>query len=872
MGFVADITFTAPTGGVQAVVWVCSYQGDGESVIINAGDNAKRMSLPDSTKKWSGVLMVQIRSIRKQGTTEGYITWQYMQMFFTSDGDAKKTINVNDTALTVHITSGLDSIDFDMDAYNKMCQSSDLAGRTHSTAMQKARRGFKNINIIGGYGADFAKSTFMYSAPIFGKDWSPEVWAKYDSGGVSEQALVDIIKAAIDIIEYPDGRMYTQDDFINTTNPDNNETLNVMRDVVLARVLCLYSLSLPYISDTVVSYDNSMSLGDRYGCMVGNQAGDCEDATQIAARVWRALLRSTSQDPFVTILKRVALRFQFYIVECTLRHGSIAHITGVLMRDNGGLLVEGTGAVDPFSTNIGSHMMRYDDTYVEWVQSSIVPMFSGTIWESITPTPRRAKTSAVITPGNKGRIPPNGMMDAYGAAVCGMRIEKDAVSTVIFTDKNGDIGVEFSDLFIGSSRVNINPIDVDPNIGQHLASSEKLYQFMCRPNITIDDFTVTRALGKCPDAIMELTSAPTAVDWSNSTQYFTVFASLQDYVRDSMIPASVHTHTHTLRTIKLTQQNGFQAITFSRTGPGISGALVAGATTASKMRPLYMCSQPAEARRLIRAAPTGAKFDRRACVRAQFVQAVSGVKVDDVAAKIPTAEYEHLISALLNNTGIKNPGTMWTDMQPSEELKVQFNEWVGASLKPTDSVDKIGGSFFQCFHGWFMRHYREVMKKPSTTEEEKAKWNHWKTMWEDRMKYSSKRTPTEMPPKEVYYHSGGKFYKRGDTTEHGTPYTDVTHLAAEIKEGVKSGTHKVLQMISGEYKKVKKLVSGEYSVIKGDAKILLSEGETLAKKAVGEAKELIHDGVKWVEKEFGEQTAGASDVEKNRKKVASLRI
>ena len=156
-----------------------------------------------------------------------------------------------------------------------------------------------------------------------------------------------------------------------------------MQAIVLARFLAIYPNSLPYLSD-IKKKDldqGSWSIGECFGDVVLNQAGDCEDSARFICQLWSdftAFPITRCTHPHLAKLKRVAESYKLFGVLCTVPTlTDMAHMTTVLRRKDFAtptfpkiMVVEGTNMITPFGYNPRKQpaSLHTDDTYSDWAR------------------------------------------------------------------------------------------------------------------------------------------------------------------------------------------------------------------------------------------------------------------------------------------------------------------------------------------------------------------------------------------------------------------------------------------------------------------------------------------------------------------------
>ena len=452
---------------------------------------------------FGGIFGLQVRHYAVQGANQdyaGYVTWYHDFMYMTLGEPCE--ISVGNGAWTLLVT--LDAVDASTHGWSKddrayFAETKSLVTKealVHDRAIRKVLDKEKFNLCWGGYGRGFAEIAFPFAAPVYGIDFHPGAYfqqtqapsrfgqhmdalrsaaeqadgvaaAVQESEGTQRlfedaqcQAMEGMVRAAVEFEKHPSGRIYTQADFL-AGSADNQ----YMRVAVLSRFLTMYAHSLPYMSDRTKSGGGLKDWvpDDRYGDMIMNQAGDCEDAVRVCALVWQWLMsmdaRTLETYPLLAILHHTGQNYDFFAAQCTLRNQSdCAHMTAFLSRKPGvsafalpsGIMVEGTSVIDHFFLNtMEARVVGPSHEYVAWSGGLLK---ANELWLSARPTPQQAVTNGQPTGGRADAESP---LAFYGAFHYVFHIPVDTANDAepvrgyIIRWKNGKIGAPVDYILCG---------------------------------------------------------------------------------------------------------------------------------------------------------------------------------------------------------------------------------------------------------------------------------------------------------------------------------------------------------------------------------------------------------------------------------------
>ena len=359
--------------------------------IIEPNDKISETKDIQVHKDSPGVLFAQLQWIHTQEGWTGDCNLSLQHVMLNKTTEQKLTFLSGEITVKVKINAGSVITGPPLDA---VLGASSAETTAYSDAMDKFinRSGRKPMIPPGAkYGESFARTANLFAA-MMGTNVHPAAFF-HKKWTIEDEVLENLANLALNVTMHYDGRPLIADVVISGGRSADDRAMNA---VLLSRFLAMYANCQPYLSDVEKRKGGEKyEIGEWFGDMILNQAGDCEDASRVACQVWYALKNYSGKNTLVTALQQISEFYDFYAALCTVLHlDNMAHMTAFLLRkDRKGdlpplLIVEGTNMVDPFAgINGAPNSIVMDNAYVNFCGS--MNKVLGSKFLKLIPKPRQ---------------------------------------------------------------------------------------------------------------------------------------------------------------------------------------------------------------------------------------------------------------------------------------------------------------------------------------------------------------------------------------------------------------------------------------------------------------------------------------------------
>ena len=324
----------------------------------------------------SNVLCVEVRWKHTADHVTGYcnIGMQYVQFKDLKDLDPTESKLLDFSKLvSVNIADINFSGSFPLDnKLQEIMKKNEEYGETYSDKLSNFVHARSPLMPPGAkYTRSFADSAHFFGALMLQGDFHPEIFFapkwKFEIKFLNN--LADVAK---DTTLSFDGKLM-------------KEPTHCMKAVILSRFLSLYQNSMPYMSDvSKKKKGKAFEIGECFGDIVLNQAGDCEDSARFACNLWMEIQDLKRKDPAnaneaLKDIMKTSENYNLYGILCTVPTlKNMAHMTAALRKKPTAkedypslLLVEGTNMINPFAYNLKMQprTIKLDDVYSRWVKT-----------------------------------------------------------------------------------------------------------------------------------------------------------------------------------------------------------------------------------------------------------------------------------------------------------------------------------------------------------------------------------------------------------------------------------------------------------------------------------------------------------------------